>query len=241
MRRFLFISFILLAVFYTAIQLSAASGAGPSLLEMTMKSGPLMIVLFLLSFATLCLTFYFFFSLREKLIVPEHLATEFEEKKKDLEIMGRICKDDDSPLAKIILAGIETVRKPNITYAILRDAIEDEGSRQGAILWNRIQFLQDIVVIAPMVGLLGNVLGMIRAFGALSAEMATPRPTIIASGVALALTTTFVGILIGVFAMMFYAYFRTRVNDLISKLESNSNKISRELFRFIIQEKEEEK
>ncbi len=193
--------------------------------------GPLMYVLYALSFLSVCLIFYYFLTLRKDVIVPGSLVKEFEEKKKDLEIMGRICAEDDSPLAKIVGAGVETLRKQNSTYAMVKDAVEDEGSRQGGILWQRIQYLQDIVVIAPMVGLLGTVQGMIQSFGALYAENMTPKPTLIAHGVAMALITTAAGLVIGIFSMMVYSYFRGRVNHLISELEGASSRISRELIR----------
>jgi biopolymer transport protein ExbB len=84
-----------------------------------------------------------------------------------------------------------------------------------------------------MVGLLGTVLGMIVSFGALNAENMSPKPTIIANGVAMALITTAAGLVIAIPAMLGYAYFRGRVNRLISELESKSGRLSRNLSEFI--------
>jgi biopolymer transport protein ExbB len=199
-----------------------------------------MYVLYALSFLSVFLIFYYFFSLRKEVIAPNSLVKEFEEKKKDLEVMGRICAEDDSPLAKIIGAGVETLRKQNSTYAMVKDAVEDEGSRQSSLLWQRIQYLQDIVVVAPMVGLLGTVQGMIQSFGALYAENMTPKPTLIAHGVAMALITTAAGLVIAILSMIVYSYFRGRVNLLISDLESASSRISRELIRLSAPEKDDQ-
>jgi biopolymer transport protein ExbB len=76
-----------------------------------------------------------------------------------------------------------------------------------------------------MIGLLGTVIGMINSFMSLTAEVATPRPTVIASGVSMALITTAAGLIIGITAMILYSYFRIRIQNLIVSLENASSKI----------------
>ncbi len=226
----MFKKFFLLMPFLMCLPLAAQDSAPAATLgDLMEKGGPVMYVLLFLSFVAVCLVFYYIFSLRLDIIAPPSLLTQFEEKKKDLDVMAQICKDDDSPLAEVISSGIEMLRKPNCSYDMLHDAIEDEGSRQAGRLWHRIQYLQDVAVISPMVGLLGTVVGMIRSFGALSAENITPKPTIIAQGISMALITTAGGLIIGILSMIVYAYFRGRVNGLVSDLEGASNKISREM------------
>jgi biopolymer transport protein ExbB len=205
--------------------------------EMLDKGGPLMPVLYALSFIALCLAFYYMFSLRMELVVPGSLADQIEEavKKKDMLLVEEICSKNDAPLSKVVKAGLEVILKPNANYTIMKDAMEDEGARQGNILWHRIQYLQDIAIVSPMVGLLGTVFGMIVSFGALNSENMSPKPTIIANGVAMALITTAAGLVIAIPAMLAYAYFRGRVNGLISELESRSGRFSRNLSEFIKQ------
>ena len=219
-------------------QTASADNSAPkpsTLGEMLDKGGPLMPVLYALSFIALCLAFYYMFSLRMELIVPESLASQIEEavKKKDLLLVEEICAKNDAPLSRVVKAGVEVVLKPHANYTIMKDAMEDEGARQGNILWHRIQYLQDIAIISPMVGLLGTVFGMIVSFGALNTENMSPKPTIIANGVAMALITTAAGLVIAIPAMLAYAYFRGRVNRLISELESKSGRLSRNLSEFI--------
>lgn len=203
--------------------------------EMLDKGGPLMPVLYALSFIALCLIFYYMFSLRMELVVPEPLAAQIEEavKKKDMLLIEEICSKNDTPLSKVVKSGVEVILKPHANYTIMKDAMEDEGARQGNILWHRIQYLQDIAIVSPMVGLLGTVFGMIVSFGALNTENMSPKPTIIANGVAMALITTAAGLVIAIPAMLAYAYFRGRVNRLISELESKSGRLSRNLAEFI--------
>ncbi len=220
------------AYFFAAFGILAQEGevSEVSFRDIVAQGGPVMPVIYVLSFIALCLTFYYFLSLRRNIIVPEDLLVQVESaiEKKDHEMLEKICVEDGSPLSEITLAALGIATKPGSNYTLVRDAIADEGSRQASFLWQRIKYLQDIAVVAPMIGLLGTVLGMIKSFVGLH-EIGTPRPTIIASGVAMALVTTAAGLLLGIFAMILYAYFRGRVNRLIADLEAVSGRISRDL------------
>jgi biopolymer transport protein ExbB len=103
---------------------------------------------------------------------------------------------------------------------LLKEVMEGEGSRQAALLQNQTQYLLDIAVIAPMVGLLGTVVGMLQAFNAVALDLARARPMTLASGVAQALITTAAGLIVGIPAMAFYAFFRGRVAKLTAQLET---------------------
>jgi biopolymer transport protein ExbB len=195
------------------------------------KGGPVLYVLILLSFVMLCLVFYYLMSLRTVLVVPDDLVKRIEGalEKKDFELLAEISKKDDSPTGKIIKAGTEIFIRSKNNYVMIRDAVEDEGGRQSGILWQRIQPLQDIAIIAPMVGLLGTVIGMINSFMSLTAEVGTPRPTVIANGVSMALITTAAGLIIGITAMILYSYFRSRIHNIIGYMENVCNKIALEM------------
>ena len=95
----------------------------------------------------------------------------------------------------------------------------DTGSAQAASLQHRTIYLADIGVLSPMVGLLGTVIGIIRAFGKLGSQTDISRDILLASGVSEALVATAAGLIIGVVAMGFYSLFRNRVQSLISDLE----------------------
>ncbi|MFI0348598.1 MAG: MotA/TolQ/ExbB proton channel family protein, partial [Chthoniobacterales bacterium] len=84
----------------------------------------------------------------------------------------------------------------------------------------RVAWLSDIATIAPMLGLLGTVFGMIRSFSVMANDVAATRPMLLAEGVAQALVATAAGLVIGISAMIAYTLFRTRVQGLISDLES---------------------
>ncbi|MEM7397023.1 MAG: MotA/TolQ/ExbB proton channel family protein, partial [Verrucomicrobiota bacterium] len=102
---------------------------------------------------------------------------------------------------------------------MVKELIEGEGNRQAVLLQNQIQYLMDIGVIAPMVGLLGTVIGMLDAFNVVALDFKTVTPQLLAAGVSKALITTAFGLIVGIPAMAFYAFFRGRTSKLLSTLE----------------------
>src|SRR5690606_14749869 len=94
-------------------------------------------------------------------------------------------------------------------------------SRQAGLLSSRITYLADIGSIAPMIGLLGTVLGMIKSFLQISAgDIQGVRQMRLAEGVSDALITTAAGLMVGIPAMVFYSLFRGRVQKYIAELEA---------------------
>lgn len=224
-----FLCFSSLSLF--AQEAAKTASQKPALIKILGSGGPVMYILGFLSFVALVLVFYYLMSLRVKAIAPPAFIQQAEQAiaQKDFEMLAGICKDNDSPAAKIISAGTEIYIRSKNNYVMIRDAVEDEGARQAGKLWHKIQPLQDIAVVAPMVGLLGTVIGMIQAFVSLTGEIATPRPTVIASGVSTALITTAAGLIIGIIAMILYSFFRAKINNLLTVLENSCNKVTVEM------------
>jgi biopolymer transport protein ExbB len=113
-----------------------------------------------------------------------------------------------------------TTKNPSADFQQVREIAETEGTRVASSLNNRVILLADIGMIAPMLGLLGTVFGIIKSFGALGADLGTARYAQLSSGVSQALVNTAAGLAIGIPAMIFYAFFRGRVQKIISELES---------------------
>ena len=113
-----------------------------------------------------------------------------------------------------------TTKNPSADFQQVREIAETEGTRVASSLNNRVIYLADIGMIAPMLGLLGTVFGIIKSFGALGADLGTARYALLSSGVSQALVNTAAGLAIGIPAMIFYAFFRGRVQKIISELES---------------------
>ena len=204
--------------------------ASPELPGMTIRQiidtgGWLMYVLGAMSVAGVALVIYFLVVLRREQILP----VRFMENVRALIREGRVveashaCRTDTSAMASILGAALEYVVRSNKPDAgLLREIVEGEGGRQATIIQNQTQYLLDIAVIAPMVGLLGTVMGMLTAFNTVALDLAKAKPMLLAQGVSQALITTVAGLLVAIPAMMAYAYFRGRTARLISDLEKNS-------------------
>ena len=98
--------------------------------------------------------------------------------------------------------------------------MENCGRKEVATLWQNISYLADIATVAPMVGLLGTVLGMIQAFNVIAFQTAVVKPILLAGGVSKAMVTTAGGLIVAIPIMIFYAYFRGKVQEISSIVES---------------------
>lgn len=185
-------------------------------------------LLALLSVLAVALIIYFVAVLRKSQVVPEPLRRELMEKIQsgNLEDARRLCSFRGGALSAVMLSALEHLRSiPDADAMLLRDVVEAEGSRQAESIEGQPQLLMDIAVVAPMLGLLGTVFGMMIAFNAVSDQIAIVRPTALVAGVNKAMTTTAVGLVVGIPAMMFYAYFRRRASRLVSALEVASGEL----------------
>ena len=117
-------------------------------------------------------------------------------------------------------------KNPTASFEEVREVTEAEGSRQASLLHQRIQYLADIGAVAPMVGLLGTVIGMIKSFREIGQHSLVHTDQMgLASGVSEALLTTAGGLCIGIPALIFYSLFRGRVQGLVSELEAAATHI----------------
>ncbi|MEP6685236.1 MAG: MotA/TolQ/ExbB proton channel family protein, partial [Verrucomicrobiota bacterium] len=124
-------------------------------------------------------------------------------------------------IARVVQKTLDfSTKNPGADLQQIREIAETEGTRVAASLNNRVTYLADIGTIAPLLGLLGTVFGIIRSFGALGADLGTARYAQLSHGISEALINTAAGLSIGIPAMIFYAFFRGRVQKLISELEA---------------------
>lgn len=191
--------------------------------EVVESGGFLMYVLAGVSVLTLALTIYFAAVLRAGLAVPRPLYRELVEKIRAgaLDDARRACEYKPCALSSITLVALDHMRNlPHLAPTLLKDIVEGEGSRQAERIQGQTQVLLDIAVIAPMIGLLGTVFGMLQAFSAVALDIAQAKPIVLAAGVSKALITTAFGLIVGIPAMVFYAFFRRRAAAVVIHLES---------------------
>jgi biopolymer transport protein ExbB len=191
-----------------------------------------MYVIIGLSVLAVVLAVFFLFTLRASVLYPRPFLREVGDaaQRGDLEAVVSLCGENDSAAAAIIGGAMEQMKGADqVDYLLIRDAIEDEGGMVAGACFQRVQYLLDIAVIAPMVGLLGTVLGMLQSFSGLQAELGAVKQTVLAQGVAKALITTAGGLLVGIAAMVLYALFRGRVSKLVAGLENACARVLRSI------------
>ena len=139
---------------------------------------------------------------------------------KDNEIKAAIalCETSKSPLSNIITAGLKNTK-------ISKELMQSQANKELPKLERFIAALSTISTVAPLLGLLGTILGMIQSFAVIS-TVGSGRPTALASGIANALLTTAAGLIIAIPSVVFYNYFVNTVNKRILFMENLSNEIS---------------
>lgn len=192
------------------------------------KGGKTMIVLTFMSIFLVAIAAYLFMYLRIENLAPSTFLRKAESiaETHDFEALEALCQENHSAAALIIGAAAEEVKmNSEVNYRVIRDAVEDEGSRQAEFIWQKIQYIMDVAVIAPMAGLLGTVLGMRDAFSGLQSQFGSVKPVVLANGVAKALITTAAGLILGIGGMILYGFFRGLASRLISQIESRCSKV----------------
>jgi len=158
--------------------------------------------------------------LRRKHIIPLDFISNVEGllKKQKLSEAVFLCQNDMSSIAKIFLAGLRSTQKG---MWLVKEAIEERGSREATILEKNVDILSTIANLTPLLGLLGTVSGMIKTFNAISVQgIGNPAP--LAGGIAEALITTATGLCIAIPTLVCYRFLKDKASALIFEMEENS-------------------
>ncbi len=201
-----------------------------TLWDLVSSGGWAIIPLGILSVVTVMLVLTYLFTLRRGAVVSAHFMNTADVllKKRDYHGLLAISSRHSEIVARIVQRTLDfATRNPNADFAIVREIAETEGSTQAASLQQRIVYLADIGMLSPMIGLLGTVIGIIKSFGVLASRQTAEasRNMLLAGGVSEALVATAGGLILGITSMAFYAFFRGRVQRLISDLEIASTHI----------------
>lgn len=127
-----------------------------------------------------------------------------------------VCQQNASPVADIFLHGVRKWGKPSVE---IEQAVMDGGERQVALLKKRLRILNGVATIMPLVGLLGTVTGMIEAFNNIANSNAIGQAAILASGIAMALLTTAIGLFIAIPALTAYMFLAGRIDSLVVEMD----------------------
>lgn len=199
---------------------------GLTIEELLEQIGWLVYPLGALSVLAVFLIILYFFTIRQGAVVSDHFMNAADSliRKQDYIGLLAVCNRHNECIAHVTRKTLEFATKnPTASFDEVREVTESEGSRQASLLSQRISYLADIGAIAPMVGLLGTVIGMIRSFNEISSQTFVGAETMgLSAGVSQALLTTAAGLMIGIPSLIFYSVFRGRVQRLISELEAAS-------------------
>ena len=130
-----------------------------------------------------------------------------------------LCKGTDSPLARMIEKGLTRIGKP---LNDISTAIENTGQREVQRLEKKLSTLATISGIAPMIGFLGTVTGMVSAFHAMASNPNNLDISMLASGIYTAMITTVGGLIVGIIAFVLYNVLVSKISQLVNMLEAKS-------------------
>ena len=171
--------------------------------------------------SVLGLLFFLFFmlSINRRTFAPSAFVDEVVKLviRGDYERAGDVCRRARGVFAAGIV--LRCVENHSQNHSVMLDMIDTEGRRQADIVWNRVSYLADISNIAPMLGLVGTVLGMIKAFYGLEHESGGVDAMVLSRGVGEAMATTLFGLSVGIITLVFYSLTKSRATRTLAEAE----------------------
>ena len=138
--------------------------------------------------------------------------------KNDVEGAKALCRETRGPVAAICLQGLDHLDEP---IEALERSIVGYGAVQTAKMEKGCSWIKLFIAVAPSLGFLGTVIGMVMAFDQIQ-EAGDISPTIVASGMKVALITTIFGIIVAIILQIFYNYIRSKIEHLTSQMEESA-------------------
>jgi biopolymer transport protein ExbB len=184
-----------------------------TLFELIMKGGVIGGLIILLSCVALGLVIDYAITIRRAKLAPVEDIAAFKDlvEKKDFARLKEVAKAKPTLLSDVLTAGLDEI---NLGYPAMIKAMEDTAEARTARQARRIEHLNVIANISPMMGLLGTVTGMLRCFNEISQVSGSIDPKQLAAGIFEALVTTCLGLIVAIPALYFYAIFRNRLDEL---------------------------
>ena len=199
----------------SAVETSAAT---MNAFDLALKGGWLMIILLILLFLSI-------YVLIERTLVIRKAREEdatFMNRIKDYIHEGKVdaalglCRKTDTPAARMVEKGISRLGRP---MTDVTSAVENVGNIEISKLEKGLPVLATTAAGAPMIGFLGTVTGMVKAFMSMASEGANVDVTTLSTGIYEALVTTVGGLVVGIIAMFAYNYLTTLIKGVINKME----------------------
>ena len=191
--------------------------------ELLVAGGWLIVPLLFCSVAVVVISIERYISLRTNKVLPENLLGRvwhwLKEQKVTVERMTELR--NSSPLGQILAAGLSNTGHGR---EVMKDSIEEAANQVVHNLERYISILGTIAAIAPLIGLLGTVVGMIKVFTAIMLE-GTGNAGVLAGGISEALITTAAGLTVAIPALVCHRYFERRIDSLVIEMEDQAIKL----------------
>jgi biopolymer transport protein ExbB len=196
------------------VSMAAEAETTKSLLDLYREGGPIMHVIALCSVATLALGTYCAIMYRKARLMPAHMVAHLSElmARRDLASAYEYCQANPGPFTHALAAALTKANyeRDMFNKTAMENSIADDCFRSETKMMVVVNYLNTFAVLAPMIGLLGTVSGMITSFGALTAGKAEAAD--LAKGIGEALVATGGGLLLAIPAMFLYFFFRGQVS-----------------------------
>ena len=181
----------------------------------------ILLLLAVVSIIALALVVEHLLTIRRTILMPPGLARQIRQQidNQQLAAAEQLCQQHPSALASVVSAGLSETAGG---WAAVEKGMEAALAEQSARLLRKIEYLSVIGNIAPMIGLLGTVFGMIFAFQEVASTQGAARAAELASGIYQALVTTVGGLLVAIPSLTAFAVFRNRIDTLVAETASEA-------------------
>ena len=210
----------------------AAPAASPtavgrsSIMALVSKANPMLWTLALCSVVTVGYTLERLIALRRNRVIPRDFVNRFLERlstgKLDRDRATELCRSNESPTGRVFGHVVRYWGQPAAT---IRIALDHDASREVADLKRNIRVLNGTATLAPLLGLLGTVIGMIQSFDAIGGKAGGSKSEALAQGISLALVSTAIGLAIAVASVVAYYWLLNRVDILVRDMDDHARRV----------------
>ncbi|MCU0711606.1 MAG: MotA/TolQ/ExbB proton channel family protein [Pirellula sp.] len=197
-----------------------------NLLQIFHDGGIMMYPIAICSFVLTVFSFERLINLRTGRVIPrpfvKRLIEQLQQQQIDREEALELCERNPSAIASILAAALKRYGRPAVE---VEQAVLDAGERETNHLRRHMRLLNAISNVAPLLGLLGTVMGMIQSFNDISGSQAMGRPEMLAGGISEALLTTAAGLLVAIPAYLMYMYFLGHTDRLVMEMDRHAQQL----------------
>jgi len=197
-----------------------------TILALFARANPMLWLLGLCSIVTVGYTLERLIGLRRGRVIPRDFVNRFLERlttgKLDRDRAIELCRANESPAARIFGHAVRYWGQPAST---IRQAVDLDAAREVLDLRRNVRVLNGTATLAPLLGLLGTVVGMIQSFDAIGSRVGAGKSEALAQGISLALISTAIGLGIAVVSVAAYYYLLNRVDLLVRELDDHIRQV----------------